>query len=136
MLLVISAAAVMHLILLSPLTFIPILFLSALKIAAWCRQIVALCMHMLTKTMFGSAIPAGSLRWSGKLREVLSRILSRFRCRFQNSPFKSPSRSFASGRCRCVRFLPKRQASSITPENGESDERLVALLIESSSEAV
>lgn len=89
MMLAISFAAVMQRTLLSALTDEGSLFLSALKIAAWWRQMVEVWIHMLVKMTFGFDRPPGSLMWAGKHREVLRRMLSRFRCRFQNSPLRS-----------------------------------------------
>lgn len=54
--------------------------------------------HMFVKTMLGFPRPLGSFRCDGKHSDVLRRMLSMFRCRFQNSPFKSWSRSSTSGR--------------------------------------
>lgn len=101
--------------LLSALTEDGSLFLSALKIAAWCRQMVEVCIHMLVNITFGLDRPEGSLRWAGRHREVLRRMLSRCRCRFQNSPLRSLSRSSTSGRCRWRRLRPNRHAIKTMP---------------------
>src|SRR4051812_40627662 len=77
-------------------------------------------MFILVKTILGLAMPRGNFRWEGIDNEVLRRMLSRFRCRFQKSPLRSSSQSLASGRCKCVRFLPKRHAINTTPPKGES----------------
>lgn len=60
--LAISFAAVMHRTLLSALTEAGKRFLSALKMAAWCKQIVDVWMHMFVNTMLGFPSPVGSLR--------------------------------------------------------------------------
>lgn len=62
MVLAISFAAVIQRTLLSALTEAGSLFLSALKMAAWWRQMVDVCMHIFVKMTFGFVKPAGSLR--------------------------------------------------------------------------
>lgn len=62
MMLAISLAAVMHRILLSALTDAGSLFDSALKMAAWCRQMVEVWMLMFVKMTLALFSPAGSLR--------------------------------------------------------------------------
>lgn len=59
MILEIWSAAMMHLLLLSAAIWVIFLCFSALKIAAWCKQIVEVCIAMLEKMMFGSAMPWG-----------------------------------------------------------------------------
>jgi hypothetical protein len=66
----ISAAAVTHRILLSLLTLTGNRYLSALKIAAWCKQMADVCRHMFANTMLGSVRAEGKRRWSGRLSEV------------------------------------------------------------------
>lgn len=102
----ISAAAVTHRILLSLLTLTGNRYLSALNIAAWCRQIADVCMHMFAKTTFGSVIPEGKRIWSGRPSEVCSSICSMLLCRFQKPPLMSSSRSSGPGRCRWSRLRP------------------------------
>lgn len=87
--LVIWSAATMHRRLDSALIWAGNRFLSALKIAAWCKQMVAVWMFMLRKITLGSLIPAGSRRLAGNDRDVLRRMLSKERCRFQKAPFRS-----------------------------------------------
>lgn len=87
----ISAAAVTHRILLSLLTLAGIRYLSALKIAAWCKQIAEVCMHMFANTTLGSVRPEGRRRWSGRFNEVWRSICSMARWRFQNPPLMSSS---------------------------------------------
>src|SRR5271170_5305192 len=96
--LVISLAAMIHLRLLSALICAGILFLSALKMAAWCKQIVDVCIFMLQKTMFASPRPVGNRKCAGNDKDVLSNMLSRALCLFQNSPFRSWSLSSGFGR--------------------------------------
>ena len=96
---------------------------------------VEVWIFMLQNTMFASVMPAGNLSWAGSEREVLRRMLSSARCRFQKSPFRSLSFSSSLGRWRWVRFRPKRQAISTTPANGESVEAPSAV-IASASESV
>jgi len=81
---------------------------------------VDVCIDMLVKTILGFCSPDGSFRYDGRHSDVLSSTLSMLRCRFQNSPFMSLSRSSASGRWRWTRLRPKRQAKSTMPPNGES----------------
>ncbi len=76
---------------------------------------VEVWMFIFKNTILAFATPAGSLRWLGRESDVLRRILSRFLCRFQNSPLRSSSLSLGSGRCRCVRLRPKRHAIKQTP---------------------
>jgi hypothetical protein len=112
----ISAAAVTHRILLSLLTFTGSRYLSALKIAAWCRQMAEVCKHIFANTTLGSVRPAGRRRWSGKPSEVWSNICSFSRCRFQNPPLMSSSLSSCPGRCKCNKFRPNIAAvSTIAP---------------------
>lgn len=66
----ISAAAVTHRILLSLLTLTGKWCLSALKIAAWWRQMEEVWMLIFRNTTFGSDKPVGSRRWSGSPRDV------------------------------------------------------------------
>lgn len=120
MMLAISLAAAMQRTLLSDPTEAPSLFLSALKMAAWCRQMVEVWMLMLAKTTLGLDRPAGSLRWAGRQSDVLRSMLSMWRWRFQKHPSRSSSRSSSSGRCRCTRLRPKMQASRTTAPNDDS----------------
>lgn len=77
-------------------------------------------MHILVKTMLGFAMPAGSFSCGGRQRDVLRRMLSICRWRFQKGPLRSWSRSSVSGRCRCTRFRPNKQAMSTIPPYEES----------------
>ena len=120
MMLAISFAAVIQRTLLSELTEAGRRFLSALKMAAWCKQMVEVWMHMFVNTTLGLPRPFGNFSDDGKHNEVLSSILSICLCRFQNSPFRSSSRSSALGRCRCIKFRPNKQAMSTTLPNGDS----------------
>jgi len=121
--LAISPAAAIHLILLSADTLASGRCFSALKMAAWWRQMVEVCKHMFMNMMFGSPQPSGRRRLSGSAREVLSKMLSSAMCLRQNAPLRSSSSSLAVGRWRCVKLRPKRQASTAT---APKDERLEA----------
>ena len=77
--LAISFAAVMHRTLLYELTDCGSLCLSALKMPAWCRQIVEVWMLMFMKTMLGFVIPAGNFSPGGRQSDVLSKMLSSWR---------------------------------------------------------
>ena len=92
-------------------------FFSALKMAAWCRVIVDVWIAMLMKIALQSLIADGSRKWGGRDKDFWSRILSRLRCLFQYSPWRSSSRSSGPGRCRWCKFLPKKWAMKTTPAN-------------------
>lgn len=83
------SAATMHLRLLSVTICSGILFFSALKMAAWCRQMVDVCIAILQKITLGSLTPAGNRRWFGIDKVKWSRILSCDLCRCQYSPLRS-----------------------------------------------
>jgi len=120
--LAIWSAAMMHLRLLSAMIWLGIWFFSALKIAAWCKQMVDVWMHILQKTILASEMPLGRRSWLGNDSEVWRSILSIVLWRFQNSPLRSPSLSWGSGRCRWVRFRPKIHAIRTTPPKGDKAE--------------
>lgn len=120
MMLAISFAAVMHRTLLSELTEAASLFLSALKMAAWCRQTVDVWILMLVKMTLGFDKPAGSFRCEGSPSDVLRRMLSICRCRFQKGPLRSWSWSSSSGRWRWTRLRPNKLAKRTTPPKDDS----------------
>jgi len=110
----------MHRILDSAETDCSMRFFSALNIAAWCKQIVDVWMLIFVNTTFALSTPAGSRKWLGKDIWILSNMLSMFRCLRQNSPFRSSSLSSTSGRCKCMRLRPKREAMRQTPPKGDN----------------
>src|SRR5712672_851727 len=83
---------------------------------------VAVWMFMLRKTVFASLMPAGRRRGGGNDSDVLRRMLSKERCRFQKAPLRSWSLSCSEGRCKWVRFRPNIVDMRITPPNDDRDE--------------